>query len=145
MEDIVYHDWRCWSTGGPRLQRGILGGESANLPGDGGILGAPGGRTVKRALVLSSRANVIDGYFDHYGYFDHSETLNFTISPRRRQRRRRQYEVIQKMLNETSLDITKIYSLIISVQNKQSSGIFRILSFSTHFDPQGTLQNFIYS
>ncbi len=73
---------------------------------------------------FDGHTNVIDGYFDHYGYFDHPKTLNFTISPRRRYRRRRQYEIIQKICNETSLSIAKIYSLIISIQNKQSSRIF---------------------
>jgi hypothetical protein len=58
--------------------------------------------------MFFKKTNVIDGYFDHYDYFDHLETLNFIISPRRRQRRRRQYEVIQKILNKTSFNIDKI-------------------------------------
>jgi hypothetical protein len=43
--------------------------------------------------------NVVYGHFAHYDHFDHSKTLNFIISPRRRHRRRRQYEVIQKIFN----------------------------------------------
>jgi ABC-type phosphate/phosphonate transport system substrate-binding protein len=44
-----------------------------------------------------------------YRHFDWPETLIFTILPRRRHGRRRQYEAIQKMLYETSLAIAKIY------------------------------------
>jgi hypothetical protein len=43
--------------------------------------------------------NVVYGHFAHYGHFDHFKTLNFIISSRRRHRRRRQYEIIQKIFN----------------------------------------------
>ncbi len=77
--------------------------------------------------------NVFYRYFDQYHYFDHSQILIFIFSSRRRHRRRHQYEIIQKILYETSLNIAKIYSLIISVSNKRSFRIFCILSFSIHF------------
>ncbi len=82
---------------------------------------------------VERRTNVIDDYFDHYDYFDHLKILNFILSSRRRHRRRRQYEIIQKIFNETSFNIAKIYLLIISIQNKQSFKNFRISSFLTHF------------
>jgi hypothetical protein len=96
-------------------------------------------------ITVSYSLNVIDDYFDHYDYFDHFKILNFIISFRRRHRRRRQYEIIQKNFNETSFNIVKVYSLIISIQNKQSFKIFRIFFFSTHFHFSETFQNFIYS
>jgi hypothetical protein len=59
-------------------------------------------------------------YFANYHYFAHPQTLFFIFSPRRRQRRRQQYENFQKIFYETSLIIVKIYHLIISIQNKQT-------------------------
>jgi hypothetical protein len=86
----------------------------------------------------SVKSNVFYRYFDQYGYFDHPQTLIFIFSPRRRHRRRHQYEVIQKNFYETSLSIAKIYPLVTSVQNNQSCRIFPILPFSTHFYPHST-------
>jgi ABC-type Zn2+ transport system substrate-binding protein/surface adhesin len=68
-------------------------------------------------LEASVTDNEFYHYFDHYHYLDHSQVLNFTISPRRRHGRSRQYEIIQKMLNETLFAIAKIYLSIISIRN----------------------------
>jgi hypothetical protein len=67
-----------------------------------------------------ANVNVFYHYFANYHYFAHPQTLFFTFSPRRRQRRRQQYEVFQKIFYETSLIIAKIYHFIISIQNKQT-------------------------
>ncbi len=58
-------------------------------------------------------------YFTNGHYFSPPKTLFFTFSPRRRQRRRQQYEVFQKILCDTSLSIAKIYLSITSIQNNQ--------------------------
>jgi hypothetical protein len=63
--------------------------------------------------------NVFGRYLAHGHYFTPPQTLFFTFSPRRRQRRRQQYEVFQKIFYETSLSIAKIYLPITSVQDNQ--------------------------
>jgi hypothetical protein len=88
-------------------------------------------RTYRNSMNMNS--NVFYRYFDQYDYFDHSQILIFIFSSRRRHRRRHQYEIIQKMFYETSLNIAKIYLFVISIQNNQSCRIFRIFFFSIHF------------
>jgi hypothetical protein len=58
-------------------------------------------------------------YFANYHYFAHPQTLLFTFSPRRRQRRRQQYEVFQKIFYETSLSNAKMTLSITSVRNNR--------------------------
>jgi hypothetical protein len=64
-------------------------------------------------------SNVFDRYLAHYHYFTPPKILFFTFSPHRRQRRRQQYEVFQKIFYETSFSIAKIYLSIISIQDNQ--------------------------
>jgi hypothetical protein len=47
--------------------------------------------------------NVFYRYFAQYNYFDHLNTSNFIISSRRRNRRRCQYEIIQKLLSRRQI------------------------------------------
>jgi hypothetical protein len=75
---------------------------------------------VNGCLVRKLLRNVFYHYFANYHYFAHPQTLFFTFLSRRRQRRRQQYEIFQKIFYETSLTIAKIYLLIISIQNKQT-------------------------
>jgi hypothetical protein len=71
-------------------------------------------------------------YFANYHYFAHPQTLFFTFSPRRRQRRRQQYEDFQKIFYETSLSNAKMTLSITSVRN---NWMFRLIDnvFYRHF------------
>jgi hypothetical protein len=64
-------------------------------------------------------SNVFDHYFTNGHYFSPPKTLFFTFSPRRRQRRRQQYEVFQKIFYETSLSNTKMTLPTTSVRNNR--------------------------
>jgi hypothetical protein len=64
-------------------------------------------------------SNVFDHYLVHYHYLASPQTLFFTFSPRRRQRRRQQYEIFQKTFYETSLNNTKMILSIASVRNNR--------------------------
>jgi hypothetical protein len=64
-------------------------------------------------------SNVFYHYFVNYHYFAHSQTLFFTFSPRRRQRRRQQYEIFQKIFYETSLSNAKMIFFITSIRNNR--------------------------
>jgi hypothetical protein len=63
--------------------------------------------------------NVFYHYFANYHYFAHPQILFFTFSSRRRQRRRQQYEVFQKIFYETSLSNAKMILSITSVRNNR--------------------------
>ncbi len=65
------------------------------------------------------RSNVFDHYLVHYHYLTSFQILFFIFSSRRHQRRRQQYEIFQKILCDTSLNIVKIYFFIISIKNNQ--------------------------
>jgi hypothetical protein len=71
-----------------------------------------------------ARHNVFGRYLGHGRNLRHPQTLFFTFSPRRRQRRRQQYEIFQEIFYETSLNIANTYLSIISVQNNQT---FRLI------------------
>jgi hypothetical protein len=75
-------------------------------------LGAVGGFRNNLDRLLR-RCNVF------YRYFSPSKILFFTFSPRRRQRRRQQYEIFQKIFYETSLNNTKMSLFITSVRNNR--------------------------
>jgi hypothetical protein len=66
------------------------------------------------------RSNVFGRYLGHGRNLGHSQTLFFTFSPRRRQRRRQQYEVFQKIFYETSLSNTKMSLSITSDRNNRT-------------------------
>jgi hypothetical protein len=80
-------------------------------------------------LNQSSSNNVFYRYLIHDHYLISSQILLFTFSFRRRQRRRQQYEIIQKMLYETSFIIVKINFFIISIQNNQIENEIEIIKF----------------
>jgi hypothetical protein len=76
-----------------------------------------------------------------YHYFAHTQTLFFTFSPRRRQRRRQQYEVFQKIFSETSLSNTKMFLFITSIRHNRMIQLIDtrhlhslFASFSSFFD-----------
>ncbi len=59
-------------------------------------------------------------YLGHGRNLGHSQILFFIFSPRRRQRRRQQYEIFQEIFYETSLSNIKMFLFITSDRNNRT-------------------------
>jgi hypothetical protein len=93
--------------------------------------------------------NVFYHYLSHYHYLIHLKILFFTFSPRRRQRRRQQYEIIQKISIIRRLVILKCFFLsrqfqIIEYFNLSILVILHSLFVSFYFFLISVMISFLY-